>query len=591
MKISETDKFSYSVLSIEYHFPDPASSTHAPRLTLIDLPGLVAVEDRETLEAYTRKYIERKTALVLAVADGTADPENLRILKVVNDSACADRTFGIITKPDMMYPKSDLEAVWVRQVMDPKPRQFGLGSHVVCNRSPSELQPGAYQRTLDGRDSREAEFFAAETRFPPNATENGENQKLPNGWHRVYTMKPSDRWGIQNLRNRLVALLSDMASERVLPIYRGVQAAIKKKRDELAMLKGKDPKQMKAHLKAAVYHLRKLAAQASIGSYKEQPSTNNYKSRPYFIISQDSCRWLRSKIDEKSHEFSETMRTKGHNSNEYAWKPDEDLPTNLKSEEVKQMLALLQRTQAGTLPSEFGHDILDLVFSSFSKPWHQVASEYLDQCYVCCESFVRDLVRFVLDDQAYAERLLAKEILVRLEDRKEAALATLELIENDRQDAPMSVHPDMWMAARENAIKLAHSYKTAFQSVKPQQGNQQGNGPPLQAQNQMQLEELAIVNQTTALKQLRNIMLVYKKSRETYIDNIVVQVVQRCLLRGFDDLFTDDWISNDALFEEITNDPNKDANVEREKTLEEHIGILLSAKADLEKLLGNYNRD
>ncbi|KAL6698040.1 hypothetical protein J3F84DRAFT_258900 [Trichoderma pleuroticola] len=314
MKISETDKFSYSVLSIEYHFPDPASSTHAPRLTLIDLPRLVAVEDRETLEAYTRKYIERKTALVLAVADGTADPENLRILKVVNDSACADRTFGIITKPDMMYPKSDLEAVWVRQVMDPKPRQFGLGSHVVCNRSPSELQPGAYQRTLDDRDSREAEFFAAETRFPPNATENGENQKLPNGWHRVYTMKPSDRWGIQNLRNRLAALLSDMASERVLPIYRGVQAAIKKKRDELAMLKGKDPKQMKAHLKAAVYHLRKLAAQASIGSYKEQPSTNNYKSRPYFIISQDSCRWLRSKIDEKSHEFSKTMRTKGPTS-------------------------------------------------------------------------------------------------------------------------------------------------------------------------------------------------------------------------------------------------------------------------------------
>ncbi|KKP07273.1 hypothetical protein THAR02_00597 [Trichoderma harzianum] len=512
MKISETDKFSYSVLSIEYHFPDPASSTHAPRLTLIDLPGLVAVVDGDTLEAYTRKYIERKTALVLAVADGTADPENLRILKVVNDSACADRTFGIITKPDMMYPKSALEAVWVRQVMDPNPRQFGLGSHVVCNRSPSELQPGAYQRTLDDRDSREADFFAAETRFPPNATENGENQKLPNGWHRVYTMKPSDRWGIQNLRNRLVALLSDMACERVLPIYRGVQAAIKKKRDELAVLKGKDPKQMKAHLKDAVNHLRKLAAQASIGSYKEQPSTKNYKSRPYFIISQDSCRWLRSKIDERSHEFSKTMRREGHNSNEYPWSPDEDLPTDLKSEDVNQMLTLLRRTQAGTLPSEFGHDILDLVFSSFSEPWHKVASEYLDQCYVCCESFVCDLVRFVLDDQAYAERLLAKEILVRLEDRKEAALATLELLEHDRKDAPMSVHPDMWMAARENTIKLAQSYKTAFQSVKPQQatpqqGNQQAKPNP---QNQIQLEELAIVNQTTALKQLQNIMLVYK---------------------------------------------------------------------------------
>lgn len=82
-----------------------------------------------------------------------------------------------------------------------------------------------------------------------------------------------------------------------------------------------------------------------------------------------------------------------------------------------------------------------------------------------------------------------------------------------------------------------------------------------------------------------------QKCRDTYIDNVVVQVVQRCLLRGFDDLFRHDWMYNNALFDKITKDPNKDANAEKERTLREHISILTSAEADLEKLLGKYNRD
>ncbi|KAJ4864748.1 dynamin family domain-containing protein [Trichoderma breve] len=453
MGISDVRRFSHNVLSIEYHFPDPASPTHAPRLTLIDLPGIVAVGDQELVERYTKKYIQRTTSLVLAVLNGAEDLENLRILKMVNDSACTNRTFGIITKPDMTHPGSGLEAGWVKQVLKPDREQFGLGSHVVYNRSPTQTQD--------------------ETRFPPNLNNDRYKEKIPNGWHEVYKMESSDRWGIQNLRNRLVALLSDRASEQVLPIYRG---------------------QMRKSLENAIYDLRKLANQASTGSYQEQVSSAIHKDGPFFVISKESCRWLRSKIDKKSKEFYEAMKTRGHNSN-------------------------------------------------------------------------------------------------KLEERKEAALATLKLLDYDRGDAPMSLHPDMWMVAKSNAIRLSDNLKT-IKPAKPEPVQLESKKPgDKETDILLQRAELAVVNRMTALKQLENLMLVYKKCRDTYIDNVVVQVVQRCLLRGFDDLFRHDWMYNNALFDKITKDPNKDANAEKERTLREHISILTSAEADLEKLLGNYNRD
>lgn len=66
-------------------------------------------------------------------------------------------------------------------------------------------------------------------------------------------------------------------------------------------------------------------------------------------------------------------------------------------------------------------------------------------------------------------------------------------------------------------------------------------------------------------------------------------MVQRCLIRGFDDLFTHDWIYDEPLFDEITKDPNDLVNAEKRDKLREHIHTLGLAQKGLEELLGLYN--
>jgi hypothetical protein len=121
MTISEKQKFSHHVLSIEYHFPDSEARINAPRLTLVDLPGLTAVDESYNLEGVTQRYIERNSALILAVVDAVNDPETHEILRMAQnvDPTCR-RTFGIITKPDLTVPDSKLEKSWLKHVSHPE---------------------------------------------------------------------------------------------------------------------------------------------------------------------------------------------------------------------------------------------------------------------------------------------------------------------------------------------------------------------------------------------------------------------------------------------------------------------------------------
>jgi len=50
----------------------------------------------------------------------------------------------------------------------------------------------------------------------------------------------------------------------------------------------------------------------------------------------------------------------------------------------------------------------------------------------------------------------------------------------------------------------------------------------------------------------------YRIARARYIDNIVIQVVDRHLLRKLRDLFEPDWMEDTELYNLITSDPHTD---------------------------------
>ncbi|KAF4454053.1 dynamin family protein [Fusarium austroafricanum] len=498
MGITNMNKFAPHVLSIEYHFPDPEARSSAPRLALVDLPGLIAIEDGQDLEQITRRYIERDSALILAVVDAAADPETHRILELAKkfDPACR-RTFGIITKPDMAYPGSDLESAWVNEVLKPE-RWFMLGAHVLLNRDPLQIQSGEHHIGLNERQQQEAKFFGMPRRFPPNAQDNGDNRRISNGWHSLYN---THNWGIENLRNKLVVLLSNMAINQLGSIYSSVETALKRRMKELNEVVEKDPRQIRIYLTVSIYRLRKLAYQAWQGDYRDVS---------FFDVSTDGPHWLRSRLAAKGTQFSENMKSQGHDLATFNWKPDEPLPDNPRSKDVEQMLELLQRTRSGSHPAEFSPDRIGLVLGSFSKPWKGIAARYLDECYTCCEDFVRKAVSFVIDDRRLVERLLVKEIFAKLRSRKEEAQHTMDLIETDRKETPMSMSPDMWMGIGEERFQLAHALNKSLKTKSAPSTATSGRGLGTQAQTEFAM--LDAINRDNALKLLRDMLKRYKSN-------------------------------------------------------------------------------
>ncbi|KAH8592604.1 hypothetical protein B0O99DRAFT_743508 [Bisporella sp. PMI_857] len=585
MAITEKQKFSHHVLSIEYHFPDSDARISAPRLTLIDLPGLIAVDESYDLRGVTQRYIERDSALILAVVDAVNDPETHDILKMAQKWVIVETLFvHVLIDSDLTVPASKLEKSWLEHVSHPETSLwFKLGSHVLCNRDASQINPGSHFVDLTARNQKETAFFEATHRSPPNSINLGDIRRLPNGWHEL----DSKKWGVGNLRNRLCSLLSDMAVRKLGSIYNHIKVALKKREEDLGELQEKDPERHKDELKRMVYALRNLGKEGASGSYSE---------KRFFIITGDGPCWLRSKLADKGRTFSEEMRSKGHNSNEFKWKPDEKLPTDPMSADVSQMLVFLQRTQSGYHPGEFSPDRIPLVLREFSKPWTDLAKAFVDSCYSCCVEFAREAVLFVVKPI---------EILGKLQERKARAMHSLELIEDDRGDAALSMNPGIWMGSRELMADLSERLnKTAepkqqtpttpgrtqpVQTKPAQQSTQNTSHAKLGTQAKVEFNELDTVSRFNALKFLQNTLTLYVKCRETYIDNLLVQVVQRNLLRNFEDLFTHEWIDDKSKFKGIVEDPDRSGRLEKQTKLKVEVDILSWSLKELEPMIGKLS--
>ncbi|KAH7323577.1 hypothetical protein BKA65DRAFT_481387 [Rhexocercosporidium sp. MPI-PUGE-AT-0058] len=316
-----------------------------------------------------------------------------------------------------------------------------------------------------------------------------------------------------------------MAVRQLSSIYNNIKVALEKREEDLGELREKDPERHKDELKKIVFALRNLEKEGASGNYSE---------KMFFVITEDGLCWLRSKIADQGRTFSEEMRSKGHNSIEFKWKPDEKLPTDPMSAEVSQMF-------------------------------------------------------------------LAMEILGKLKERKATAIYSLEMIEEDRGDAALSMNPGIWMGSRELMVGLSERLnKTAepTQQTSTTPGRTTGqtktthpnkSQEKLGTQAKAEFSELDIVSRFNALKFLQNTLTLYMKCRETYIDNMLVQVVQRNLLRNFEDLFTHEWIDDEAKFNGIIEDPDRSGRLEKQNKLKEEIDILSWSLKELEPMIGKLS--
>ena len=156
-----------------------------PRLTLVDLPGIIQSEhganpgDKDKIKELVLEYLGCPRTTVLAVVDAQNDTDNQEIFGLMQQSSLRDKTLGVITKPDRLAPGSDLEKI-VIDLAKNKTTPLRLGWHVLKNLPHEERH-----RSPDQRDGSEREFFSE------------------NAWSQL---KRSDV-GIENLRKKLSAQL------------------------------------------------------------------------------------------------------------------------------------------------------------------------------------------------------------------------------------------------------------------------------------------------------------------------------------------------------------------------------------------------
>ena len=190
------------------------TSESAPDLTLIDLPGIVRTatkgQDRRVIEqvnAMIEGYLNQERTIILAVIPSNQDIATIDILERAQKvDPLGERTIGVLTKPDLIGPGGEDEAI---AVLTNQRKPLKLGYTMVKNRSQKELN-----ENLSQEKSRLAEeaFFRTSPKFGK--------------------LDPS-LFGLNNLTTKLTNLLVNRVQYALIPMKNEVETSLAGLRSEL----------------------------------------------------------------------------------------------------------------------------------------------------------------------------------------------------------------------------------------------------------------------------------------------------------------------------------------------------------------------
>ena len=383
-------------------------------LTLIDTPGLIQShnEGREYIDLVRRivdDWIQQPRTLILAVVEANLDPQKQSVLTIAKEvDPTGDRTFGIITKPDLVESPSGLEDFWIRKAQNEPDRlaefNFAKGWHVLRNRGVRET---GNETSTTERDDAERQFFTSTERR----------------WSKV----DSAYWGIDSLQGRLRSIYYEH-TRRQLPIiqddiFSRLQKALKERdaiNEKLA-----DADDIWSKFCGERTGLAVQAKGCVDGTYLD--GSADWDSAPDY--------YLRSRIEEDHDEFARDIELNGHglrsnNSSRSLTEERDSFRIH-----VQQML---ESTRGRELKDSYDPTRLNLLFRKHSEPWYGIAMMHLERAHRRCETFVEHIIDIVLRDDlpALPKRVtqsIKDNLKEALQKQKKKAEVELRAIEQDRR--------------------------------------------------------------------------------------------------------------------------------------------------------------
>ncbi|QPH15997.1 hypothetical protein C2857_000537 [Epichloe festucae Fl1] len=366
------------ILVVEKSGPD------MPLLTLVDLPGLVRVANRDqseadiqTIEALSDRYMKNPRTIILAVIGGNNDYVQAPILKKARHfDPRGSRTIGVLTKPDMTE-RIGLEEKFIEVVMNKDPENhFKLGWYVLLNPG-----PGEEWFTPQDRARREAEFFTR------------------GRWSAL----PPQMWGIAALRAKLSTQLQKHIGKHVKSLRRQIQQALERCDGQLkAMGSAKDTiEEMRFEMGELFTASNNLVTPAVNGNYK-----NPFGEK--FFARQSSPKGtppqkLRARAREESERFSRLFRQQGRKVNFAASTVNgQQLPAagvvgdqSKKDFAQREVEPLLRQIRGNELPLDSNPRAPYILFQDYSRNWPVLAQEYKDNLGVICNEFLAEVIDHV----------------------------------------------------------------------------------------------------------------------------------------------------------------------------------------------------
>ncbi|CAM1511946.1 Fc.00g094590.m01.CDS01 [Cosmosporella sp. VM-42] len=354
-----------------------------PLLTLVDLPGLVRVANRDqseadiqTIETLSDRYMKSSRTIILAVVGGNNDYVQAPVLKKARHfDPSGARTIGVLTKPDLTE-RIGLEDKFIGLVTNKdQENHFKLGWYVLLNPGPGErlLSP-------EERGQREAEFFTK------------------GKWSAL----PPTMWGISALRQKLSTQLQRHIGKHVKTLRKQIQEALDGCERQLkGMGAGKDTiEEMRFEMGELFTASNNLVTPAVNGNYKNPFGEKFFarQSNPKGTPSQK----LRARVREESERFARRFRQHGRSINFQNGAPaasSTNLPAaGLVGDRSKKEFAenevepLLRQIRGNELPLDSNPRAPYILFQDYSRNWPSLAQEYKDNLGVLCNEFLADVI-------------------------------------------------------------------------------------------------------------------------------------------------------------------------------------------------------
>ncbi|ETN36988.1 uncharacterized protein HMPREF1541_07976 [Cyphellophora europaea CBS 101466] len=529
--------FAQDVLSIEIEGP------HRPHLTLVDVPGLIQTDtkgvtkhDLDMVRKITDSYIEQPRTICLAVVSGANDYANQGILTRVREvDPEGERTLGIITKPDQLPPGSGSEAAFLSLARN-EDIFFKLGWHVVKNR---KFEESHY--SLRERHASEDSYFRSSN----------------------FKELPADSRGVDALRSRLSRLLFDHVKRELPSLRKDLQVALSETISQLDSLGSQrvTSQECRHYLTDLSLTCMGITSDAIRGHYEGDffVVVGEDDFEVDFEVDSSSClRRLRAVIQLANNQFATRLRTEGAKyeigNGRFVGKTDVSQSNNdMPSSPVVLSLAegrawvnrVLLRSRGREPMGNYNPLVIGELFWEQSSKWKDVAQQHLWVVSAACQMFFDTLLREKCARDVYT-RLSVTKVSEVLKDREQRAHEELDRLLVDKQDFPIIHDPAyakrLQEARRERTeVDLAASVEAATtrKRLDACQSDHTSAKVDVAAAVRNYGDKVEHdLEQYSCDDVLDSLLSIYAAQQQTFVANVVAQVVERHLVRGLDKVFS-----------------------------------------------------